>query len=189
MHNETVKSLSSAEVESYMFSLELKSVAWHGTSAVMDFKAFELIHIFAWQSSDSFCFLTRPLFCWTIIKYTCFSKEAGYVGEDVESLLYKSLEAADFNVEAAQQGVAYIDEADKITKKAKSLNIGRDVSGEGVQQALLKMLEGTIVSVPDNRARKHPRGDTIQVCLFLPGVYADKSFQDDVCVIVGPLHS
>ncbi|KAK1430050.1 hypothetical protein QVD17_12533 [Tagetes erecta] len=89
--------------------------------------------------------------------------QAGYVGEDVESILYKLLVAADFDVEAAQQGIVYLDEVDKITRKAESLNSGRDVSGEGVQQALLKMLEGTIVNVPDNRARKQPPGDGIQV--------------------------
>ncbi|KAJ0954956.1 putative AAA+ ATPase domain, ATPase, AAA-type, core, Clp protease, ATP-binding subunit ClpX [Helianthus annuus] len=89
--------------------------------------------------------------------------QAGYVGEDVESILYKLLVAADFNVEAAQQGIVYIDEVDKITRKAESLNSGRDVSGEGVQQALLKMLEGTIVNVPDRRARKQPHADGIQI--------------------------
>jgi ATP-dependent Clp protease ATP-binding subunit ClpX len=89
--------------------------------------------------------------------------EAGYVGDDVESILTRLLSVADGDIEKAQRGIIYIDEIDKIARKGENVSITRDVSGEGVQQALLKMIEGSVVRVPAGEKRKHPKGDMLEI--------------------------
>lgn len=99
--------------------------------------------------------------------------EAGYVGDDVENVLLKLIKVADYDIETAEHGIIYIDEIDKIARKSENMSITRDVSGEGVQQALLKIIEGTVASVPPQGGRKHPNQEMIEIntkdILFIVG--------------------